>query len=898
LAEQVNGTGGYNADPLTGKYIRLTADIDLSGYGKGINWQPIGNISGAGGFRGNFDGGGFTVSNLYIDITGATDTVYAGLFGFIYNANILNLGVSGEMTVTAASGAIYAGGIIGSTGGTCNIINSYSAADITTGGNGYIYAGGIAGYVTKGNIAGSYNIGMVSGTGASAVYVGGFAGYVEYCNITSGYNTGAVSAKTSGTLSYAGGIVGHAYYNCNITSSYNEGKIRMEATGNSGDIHIYVGGIAGSINRYSNITNGYNAGEIITIGTASNTTIASGGIAGETAYNIAITDSYNRGIVAVFGGIYSYVGGIIGSDNQTAITACYNIGSVTAKESSDSAYAGGIAGNAFTMASITSSYNTGAVSADASGNAYVGGIFANSDYGILTNSHNTGNVTASGNRAWTGGLIGFVLTVDMRTNYNTGAVTVNGKDNEVYTGGLIGGIGGASNITSSFNAGVVNARGLGDIYVGGIGGKINGGKINIVNITSTYNTGALSAGRNGAGGASNNIYIGGIAGYASTTSIINSYSAATAGATGTSVYTGGIAGYATSCNISSSYYDKDKLGLNGGAVGNDDGLLLGAGLKTEQMTAPDALTAAAAGLGGEFIKRAAGNGIEYYPELRCFSASKDPAAAEASMLSAARAIASGAAIYKITYDYKGGVAEAASVLVASSGGFRLVAPVKEGYVFAGWFGAEGEQYTGADGSGLSDWNAAEDKTLYARWTEAAVEEVGLGGKSDETVGLDLTIPLLCLLIALLTAFGVYMLLKDRKRKGAAAADTAGVGRGSGAYGDKRYAQASNGSKTGGGIRARKAAKASKQRAVKAAAKEVSGEPAPTSVQPGAQGAYSYGNGGVYGYGKYSRRAGSSYTGCAEEGSAAPHSLEELYAAWRPSGAYDPKPSYKPYDQGR
>ena len=72
LAEAVNSGTSYQ-----GQYFRLTNDIDLEGKA----WTPIGNSASAQGqqFLGSFDGGGYTVSGLYVEGTHG----YAGLFGVV-----------------------------------------------------------------------------------------------------------------------------------------------------------------------------------------------------------------------------------------------------------------------------------------------------------------------------------------------------------------------------------------------------------------------------------------------------------------------------------------------------------------------------------------------------------------------------------------------------------------------------------------------------------------------------------------------------------------------------------------------------------------------------------------------------------------------------------------------
>lgn len=69
------------------KFFRLGNDIDLSG----IDYNPIGLSEGPYAFRGTFDGAGHVIRNLsYLE------NMYlegVGLFGYIANATIKNLGV-------------------------------------------------------------------------------------------------------------------------------------------------------------------------------------------------------------------------------------------------------------------------------------------------------------------------------------------------------------------------------------------------------------------------------------------------------------------------------------------------------------------------------------------------------------------------------------------------------------------------------------------------------------------------------------------------------------------------------------------------------------------------------------------------------------------------------------
>lgn len=102
---------------FSSKYIQVTNNIDMYG----IDFSPIGFKTGT-KFCGNFDGGGYIISNLYINIY---DTCI-GLFGFVNdnNAIVQNITIS-KATI---NGDEYVGGIVGALDNgsimNCCVINS------------------------------------------------------------------------------------------------------------------------------------------------------------------------------------------------------------------------------------------------------------------------------------------------------------------------------------------------------------------------------------------------------------------------------------------------------------------------------------------------------------------------------------------------------------------------------------------------------------------------------------------------------------------------------------------------------------------------------------------------------------------------------------------------------
>ncbi|MDR2152915.1 MAG: hypothetical protein LBO72_08840 [Helicobacteraceae bacterium] len=231
-----------NATSLSGAYI-LLSDIALKENGAGfegaLGWKPIGDRStkdANSSFTGVFNGNGHKITGLWINRP-AID--YIGLFGYIENAKIINLGVE-IAKGKSVKGRNYIGGIAGGIDDNSSIINSYATGNVS----GTSEVGGIAGIVFVGSITNSYATGNVSGT---SFYAGGIAGTVfNDSEITNSYATGDVSGDMD-----VGGIVGFVS-DGSITNSYVTGNV-------SGDMG--VGGIVGSVGGGS-ITNSYATGDV------------------------------------------------------------------------------------------------------------------------------------------------------------------------------------------------------------------------------------------------------------------------------------------------------------------------------------------------------------------------------------------------------------------------------------------------------------------------------------------------------------------------------------------------------------------------------------------------------------------------------------------------------------
>lgn len=230
-ADQMDHMRGYLKN-----HFKLIANIDLSDYNSRSRWYPIGN--GITKFSGTFDGNGYKITNLTINLP---DFDYVGLFGLCDSSVIKNIalekinivgnnrtgglvggnGNGGVIIDSYATGNVkgnsFVGGLIGSNGG--NITDSYATGNVT--GNSLI--GGLIG-ISSGDVIDCYTSGKVVG---KADFVGGFIGYNDQGGITNCYAAGNVTGNTSvgGLVGYdKNGTIEHCYYDQNTTGQNDTGK--------------------------------------------------------------------------------------------------------------------------------------------------------------------------------------------------------------------------------------------------------------------------------------------------------------------------------------------------------------------------------------------------------------------------------------------------------------------------------------------------------------------------------------------------------------------------------------------------------------------------------------------------------------------------------------------------
>ena len=196
--DKVDEQSADGSTQFAGKYFKLTADIDLAG----INWNPIGSMSGDhGSFKGIFDGGNHTISNLNVQQGGNGLGLFARTAG---NAEIKKLTLN-NVTVKSTDNSNYVGGVVGNSYASTKINNVYVTGEIDISGRGYI--GGISGhgYVVMDNVS-VVGDGTISSTFWCA---GGILGYggEGVTDIQNAHVEGITITSAAGGL---GAIVGMA----------------------------------------------------------------------------------------------------------------------------------------------------------------------------------------------------------------------------------------------------------------------------------------------------------------------------------------------------------------------------------------------------------------------------------------------------------------------------------------------------------------------------------------------------------------------------------------------------------------------------------------------------------------------------------------------------------------
>ena len=305
-----------------GTFFKLGGNISLSG----LSWTPIG-VWGEDDlgwknkpFRGSFDGGGFTISNLTMDNASAN---YVGLFGLTKQAVIKNLKVES----ISLSGNRIVGGLVAKADSTV-----ISDCEVSVSLIGQERVGGVVGEMIAGSITNS----IVSGSVEAKSTVGGLVGVIAGGASVSGTN----KATVTGTLQNTGGISGTVSGGV-ITDAINQGLV-------SGVLN--VGGIVGNVTMAGQVSWTSNQASV----SASGANSFVGGVVGDLAAKSVLEASYNIGEVSSTG---TYAAGIAGKTTSSEIRDVFNHGKITAAD-----FAGGLVGQCGENTIINRGYNKGSVS--------------------------------------------------------------------------------------------------------------------------------------------------------------------------------------------------------------------------------------------------------------------------------------------------------------------------------------------------------------------------------------------------------------------------------------------------------------------------------------------------------------------------------------------------------
>ena len=402
---------GYDYDTLSGNYI-LTGNIDLSAI---PNWKPIGDY--AHRFTGSFDGNGYNISGV-----SSSGYVYAGLFGYVQDAIISNLGV---------------------------VVGNISAADSSTFPN---YVGGLVGYAKGSQISNTYvvvagDISSIKGIRPTThtSFAGGLIGSAQNSWVNNTYAVVAGNIYTSSYVSsHSGGLVGLARWSP-IRYSYAVVAGNISAASHSSSYsNSDAGGLVGLAsdspisNSHAEITGGISSASFLS------SSSHSGGLVAFTSRNSPIDNAY-----AVVAGDISSV-----SDGLSAG------GTVSGSHGSSSA--GGLVGSA--QSSVSSSYaliagDISSVSASGAGDS-AGGLVG-SVYGTVNNTYArvAGEISSTAVISFSnsGGLIGLVYDSIVSNSYAVAAGNISSTAYRTayssYAGALTGSIR-YSQVSNSYSSAV------------------------------------------------------------------------------------------------------------------------------------------------------------------------------------------------------------------------------------------------------------------------------------------------------------------------------------------------------------------------------------------------------------------------------------------------------------
>ncbi len=303
----------FNGTTYENLTIQLTKDIDLNGK----PWDPIGAAqetfgdSGEEGFFGTFDGNGYTIHNLYVDLDDLQTTErydddadstydeiyqYAGLFGRLKDATIKNVTIENVIihaaTAYVGNNGMYAGVIAGEASGT-------KFENITIRGTIIVTADG-------------------SLSSAKSGYAGGLVGAADYgCEFENikidAYGVSYVSASD---CAHVGGVTGRYLGNKGYTDKFKNVSSNLNViAANPLGKKTAVGGLIGEINNYTRKLESCSCSGTVTLNNYKDTLVT---VNDDTQIN-----AFNMGIGGLVGAGYE-----IKSTVQAEFTSCIFTGDI------------------------------------------------------------------------------------------------------------------------------------------------------------------------------------------------------------------------------------------------------------------------------------------------------------------------------------------------------------------------------------------------------------------------------------------------------------------------------------------------------------------------------------------------------------------------------------------
>ena len=400
----------YNSDWMDRSYVVMNDidfyDMDGDGFNiaaneTGVDWDCDGTVGDAddlkgfdpigyytNDFTGNFDGGGYTIKNLWVnnDVSNA-----GGLFRYI-KANDNDTVISNFSLVDAdvTYNVFNLGGIVGT-------VNS----DVDGIGDVYFNNCSYSGKLSS-------NANSVGGLIGCAYTNENSGVYVDNCE----FNGSIIGLNDNQSVDY-GGIIG---------KSYGNGKSIVIENSTS------VGSITGNIYRSGGLVAYGKNVQIIASQTnmeiVSNNSYA-GGIVGYLLANSSIINSNANSQIISSG----YSGGICGGISESLILASSAVVDIT----SNGTCIGGIVGLIQMNSAITEVYVMGTINLTSSESKNAGGIVGQASDSAINNVYSKVDITSSNNLGRLGGIFGYGWSLSVNNSYAEGSIA-----NVENSGGISG----------------------------------------------------------------------------------------------------------------------------------------------------------------------------------------------------------------------------------------------------------------------------------------------------------------------------------------------------------------------------------------------------------------------------------------------------------------------------